>query len=208
MVLETSGTPIFSADGEYLGYRGVDRDITNRKQTQMALRESEERYRSLAENTLVGFWQTTLDGHTIYINPAMCQMLEIEDPEELHGKTYDSFYDDKNREIIKRELAIRKKGMSSTYEVELIGRKGTKRNVMISGAPIFLSEDKIHSAIGTFTDITDKKSAEKALMKAHNELEHRVEDRTRDLELKTKNLEEINIAMKVLLKKETRIKKI
>jgi len=51
VVLETSGTPIFSADGEFLGYRGVDRDITNRKQIQMALRESEERYRSLAENT-------------------------------------------------------------------------------------------------------------------------------------------------------------
>ena len=54
VVIETSGTPIFSAEGEFLGYRGVDRDITSRQQIQMVLRESEERYRSLAENTLVG----------------------------------------------------------------------------------------------------------------------------------------------------------
>jgi len=128
-------------------------------------------------------------------------MLEIEDPEELNGKTYDSFYDDENKEIIKRQLATREKGISSTYEVELIGRKGTKRNVMISAAPIFLSEDKVHSTIGTLTDITNKKRAEKELMKAHNELEQRVKKRTRELETKKNSLEEINTAMKVLLKK-------
>jgi PAS domain S-box-containing protein len=195
------GCPVRDEKNTIIGGIEVVLEITERKKAEELLRESEERYRALAENSRVGFWQTTLDGHTIYINPAMCQMLEIEDSEELHGEIYDSFYDDENREIIKRELAKREKGMSSTYEVELIGRKGTKRNVMISGAPIFLSEDKVHSAIGTFTDITDKKRVEKALMKAHNELEHRVKKRTSELEIKTKTLEEINIAMKVLLKK-------
>jgi PAS domain S-box-containing protein len=201
VVIETSGTPIFNADGEFLGYRGIDRDITNRKQTEEALRKSEERYRSLAENSRVGIWQTTLDGYIIYMNPAMRQMLEIENPEELHGETYGSFFDERNRKIIERNLAKRIRGISSTYEVELIGKKGTKRNVMISGSPIFFSENKIHSSISTFTDITDKKRAERALMKARNELEQRVKKRTRELEIKTQNLEETNIAMKVLLKK-------
>jgi DNA-binding CsgD family transcriptional regulator len=72
---------------------------------------------------------------------------------------------------------------------------------MISAAPIFLSEDNVHSTIGTFTDITERKRAEKALIQAHNELEHRVKQRTQELEVKKKSLEELNTAMKVLLKK-------
>jgi hypothetical protein len=88
--------------------------------------------------------------------------------------TLASFSDDENLEIVKHELAKREKGIRSTYEVELTGKRGMKRNVMISAAPIFLSEDKIHSTIGTFTDIKDKKRAEKELINAHNELEQRV----------------------------------
>lgn len=175
--------PLIDEDGRIIGVFGIARDITELVKAEEALKKSEERYRSLAENSKVGFWQTTVEGHTLYINPAMCRMLEIEDPEELHGKTYHSFYDAKNREIVKRELAKREKGLSSTYEVELTGKKGTRRNVMISGAPIFHLQDEIHSAIGTVTDITDKKRAEKALMEAHDNLEHMVRERT--VQLKT-----------------------
>jgi PAS domain S-box-containing protein len=145
------------------------------------LKESEERYRALAENSMVGFWQTTLDGHTIYINPAMCKMLEVENPNELRGKTYHSFFDVENQEIIKHELAKREKGISSTYEIEIIGKKGRRRNVMTSGAPIFSSEDKVDSTIATFTDITERKQTEKALKKARDELEVRVKERTMEL---------------------------
>ncbi|MGD2030523.1 MAG: PAS domain-containing protein [Desulfobacterales bacterium] len=195
------GCPVKDDKNTITGGVEVSLDITELKKAEVFLRESEERYRSLAENSLVGIWQITLDGYTIYINPAMCRMLEIENPEVLNGKTYEFFGDDENLEIVKRELTKRKKGISSTYEVEIIGEKGTKRNVMISAAPIFLSEDKVHSTIGTFTDITDRKNAEKALIKAHNELEQRVKNRTKELETKKNSLEELNTAMKVLLKK-------
>ena len=185
----------------------VGRDVTERKQAEKALKKTEERYRAIAENSRVGFWHIDLDGYPLYMNPAMCQMLEVESPEELPGQTYEFFFDDRNRKIIKRELAKREKGICSSYEVELIGKKGTRRNVIISGSPLFLSGEKLHSTIGTLTDITDKKKAEKALVKANDELEKRVKERTRELEIKTQNLEELNIALQVLLDKRQEDKK-
>ena len=56
-------------------------------------------------------------------------------------------------------------------------------------------------------DITEKVRVDDELQKAHDELEQRVYERTKELEIKTKNLEEINIAMKVLLKKRDEDKK-
>jgi len=160
-----------------------------KKEIEKALRESEARYRALVENSVVGIWQTTLDGRVIYMNPAMRRMLEIEDTEDLNEMSYHSFWDAENLEIVKRELGKREKGISSTYEVEVTGRKGSRRNVMISGAPIFYSEDKIHCAIATFTDITEKKKAELALMEVRDNLDHLVRERTVQLENALEKLE-------------------
>jgi PAS domain S-box-containing protein len=198
---------IFNQKGQYKGSFAVITDISDLNQAKEFLREKEEQYRALAENSLVGFWQTTLDGYTIYINPAMCAMLEIEGPEALHEKSYHSFYSAKSLGTIKRELAKRMKGESSSYEAEIIGKNDGLRYVMISGAPIFSAAGKIESVIATFTDITDRKEAEKALQKAHRELERRVKKRTRELEIKTESLVEVNTAMKVLLKKRKEDKK-
>jgi DNA-binding CsgD family transcriptional regulator len=50
VVLETNGVPIFDADGDLKGYRGIDRDITARKEAEEALREKEAELRVKAEN--------------------------------------------------------------------------------------------------------------------------------------------------------------
>jgi len=196
-----SGTVFKNARNEPIGFVGVCRNIPERKQVEETLRESEERYRTLAENSLVGFWQITLEGYTTYINPAMCSMIGIEGPEALSGQTYHSFFTTESLEIIDHERTIRPKGKGSSYEAEIIGKNGGRRNVMICGAPLLSTKGKLHGYIATFTDITDRKRAEEKLRKAHDELEHRVKERTRELEIKTKSLEEINTAIKVLLKK-------
>jgi len=179
----------------------LKQEIVDRQHAEELLRESKERYRSLAENSMVGFWQISLEGYTTYINPAMCSMIEIEEPEALSGQTYNSFFTRKSLETIDRERARRLKGKGSCYEVEIVGKRGGRRNVVICGASLLSAEDKLQGYIATFTDITDRKKTEEKLRKAHDRLEYRVKERTRELEIRTNSLEEINTAMKVLLKK-------
>ena len=50
VILETSGVPFFDTDGNLLGYRGINRDLTDRKKAEEELQESEEKYRLLIEN--------------------------------------------------------------------------------------------------------------------------------------------------------------
>ena len=179
----------------------LKQEIVGRQHAEALLHESKEHYRTLAENSLVGFWQITFEGYTTYINPAMCSMIEIESPAELSGQTYHSFFTSESLEIIDHERAKRPEGRGSCYEAEIIGKNGGRRNVMICGGPLFFTNGKLHGYIATFTDITDLKKAEKKLREAHDELEQQVKKRTRELEVKKGSLEEINTAMKVLLKK-------
>ena len=97
-------------------------------------------------------------------------------------------------------------GETVADEVEyhsLEGKKYVYYNII---APIRV-EEKISGILGVLIDISNLKQVEQALYKAKNELERRVKKRTGELEIKTKILEELNTAMKVLLRKREEDKK-
>lgn len=79
VVLETSGVPFFGSDGSFLGYRGVDRDVSERKRVEEKLRESEERFRQLFEQNeepLILFKPGT--AAIIDVNPAAVELYGYE----------------------------------------------------------------------------------------------------------------------------------
>ena len=59
-------------------YAAIARDISERVRAEETLRESEERFRSLYENTTIGIYRTTPDGRILMSNPALVKMLEYE----------------------------------------------------------------------------------------------------------------------------------
>ncbi len=61
VVLETSGVPIVEPDGRLAGYRGVDRDVTDRRSAEAAIRRAEARYRGIVDGSPMGFHEYLLE---------------------------------------------------------------------------------------------------------------------------------------------------
>ena len=141
-------------------------NIIQRKRAEQDLRASEERYRALVEHSAVGVWHITPEGHTVYVNPAMCKMLEIGSPDALEGQTYHSFFTSDSLETMQEEHAKRPAGTASMYEVELVGRRGTHRNILLCGAPLFSAGEQLAGLIGTFIDVTERRHLEAQLLHA------------------------------------------
>lgn len=158
--------PWYDASGEIGGIVMFTEVITDRMKATEALRQSEERFRGIADYGSVGIWQITMDHRSVYANQAMCGLLEIEGPWVVDGQDISEFFSPSDREKIKREMALRQTGQSSTYELELIGRRGTRRQVLICGVPLRSASGVVQGSIGTFTDITALKNAELAAMES------------------------------------------
>ena len=135
----------------------------NARDASEALAASEQRYRALVENSAVGIWHVTTEGETLYVNSAMKRMLEVDEGETMEGETYHRYFSPGGLDRVERERSSRSAGLSSTYEVELLGRRGGRRPVLISGAPIQNDRGEMQGTIGTFIDISDRKLAERQL---------------------------------------------
>ena len=174
--------PTHDQSGAVVGFVGTVTDITRQKQAEDELRRSEQRYHALAECAGVGISHLTLEGSTLYLNTALRSMLELDQDEDVQGLHFTQFFTPDSSVRIAAELRNRVSGRVSSYPAQLMGRHGTRRDVMISGAPVRGPDGQIESAIGTIIDITDRLRAEEAARQARNELETRVVERTADLE--------------------------
>ena len=89
--VEVSVTPKRDLSGQTIGFMGIARDITQRKQMEQALRESEEKYRTIIENIEDGYYEVDLAGNFTFFNEALSR---------ITGYTRDELMGMNNREIM------------------------------------------------------------------------------------------------------------
>ena len=161
---------------------GAMQDITERKQAEEALRQSETRYRMLHESLRDPFVQVGMDGRIIEFNDLYCHMLGYS-PEEMRELTYQELTPESwhplEARIVQEQIIAR--GYSDVYEKEYRRKDGTIFPVELR---TILARDAAGRPSGMWAivrDITDRKKAEEALKALNDELEGRVVQRTTEL---------------------------
>ncbi|MEI7989255.1 MAG: PAS domain S-box protein, partial [Chloroflexota bacterium] len=159
---------VIRKENQACGLRGVVIDISEIKRSELALQESEERYRNLYENSTVGLYRTTPDGRITLANPALIEMLGFSSFEEFSSRN------------------LEEEGYAPGYErahfVEMIEQTGEVKGLESAwtrkdGSVIFVSESagetrdeqgKVLYYDGTVEDISARKKAENMLRESES----------------------------------------
>jgi PAS domain S-box-containing protein len=163
--VRTVKVPLTDASGQACGILGIAEDITERNRAEEALRESEERYRSIFEQAPIGIFQSTLEGRLLRVNPALARMFRYDSPEKMVSAGTDIgsrfFVHPELRSAIVQE--VQRSQAFVEREVEYWRSDGTVVTAILQmravrgegGEPDFLE--------GFAEDITERKRAENEL---------------------------------------------
>jgi PAS domain S-box-containing protein len=157
--------------GEGRFFTGIVRDITLRKQVAEALKESEERFRSLYENSSIGLYRTTPDGNIVLANPALVKMLGYSSFEELSTRNLENegFEPSYTRKQFIDQ--IERKGEVHGLESVWTRLDGSTVSIRESARALRDSHGKTIFYDGSVEDVTDRKKAEEELQKKIYELQ-------------------------------------
>jgi PAS domain S-box-containing protein len=157
----------------------VIRDLTDRKRTEAALQENEERFRAICETALDSIFLKDRSLRYTHVNPAMERLFQLPS-EELIGKNdEDLFGPEAGKHIGKVDSRVLAGEIVQEEHTKPVGEIFFTFHVI--KVPIRDKSGEIVGLCGIARDITERKQAEKMLKKAHDELEKRVQKRTAEL---------------------------
>jgi PAS domain S-box-containing protein len=176
-------------EGGIQGVFAAARDITDRKRAETSLAESEARYRSLVTATTQIVWTTNAQGEVTGDLP-LWQAFTGQTEQETQGWGWTAALHPEDRDrtagVWTRSVQTR-----TLYDIEYRLRRhdGVYRTVAVRGVPVLASDGTIREWIGTCTDITERREAEKELDRHRRHLEELVAQRTGELEAANRQLQ-------------------
>ncbi len=172
--LRSVSQPRFGVDGALCGFIGVAMDVTDQRVTEMALRESEARFKRIADSAPVPMWVTRLDGSRDFVNQAFNDFFGF--PEEARGfhDWVQAIHPEDREEFVKAQTEATRKLEAFDLIARFRRRDGQWRWLR---AVSMLRQDvdgHVIGMVGAASDITEAKEAELALQR-------QVDERTAEL---------------------------
>lgn len=164
--------PIRNMEGKFLGRVIICEDITERKQAEKLLQESEKRYRSIFENATTGIFQATLDGQFLTANPTLAQMLGYASVQELLTAVTNIAEQVYVEPQHWRDITEMIQLIHETAKVESRARCKDGREIIINLNLWSIHDDdgQVSYCEGFMEDITERKRIEEALIRRESYL--------------------------------------
>lgn len=159
--VELSLSILRGAEGKTVGSIGIIRDITKRKKTEKDLKESEERYKTIFENSAVAIMLSDEKERIISWNKFTEDLLNLK-KKDLHMKLVKSLYPPEEWKKI-RSQNVRQRGMQHHLETKMFGKNNELLDVDLSLSVLKNHKGEIIGSIGVVKDITERKQIEEAL---------------------------------------------
>jgi PAS domain S-box-containing protein len=140
------------------------RDVTERKEVEKVLRESEARYRTILESIEDGYYEVDVTGHFTFLNDSFCKIVGYS-RDELLGRSYRDFTDRQEAESVYEiyNEVFRSGEPSRGFGWEVIGKDGAKRYCEVSAVLIQTQEGSKIGFRGVMRDVSERRQTELAL---------------------------------------------
>ncbi len=160
--IEDSSSAIKNDRGKTTGVVLVFRDITQREQAEQALREKEERFRTMADTTPVMLWLSGVDGMRTFFNQSWLDFTGRTEEQETGFGWADNIHSDDLRRCLDAYVSSMETRKRFTIEYQLRRFDGKYRWVLSNAVPRYTKDGKFIGFAGSCVDISDRKLAEEA----------------------------------------------
>jgi diguanylate cyclase (GGDEF)-like protein/PAS domain S-box-containing protein len=161
--MEIGGAPLIDADGKVIGTIGVHNDITERRLSEAALRDSESRYRLMAENSTDVISRSDANGKVLYASDATRQLLGYE-PSEVVGRSIYSFVIDEDRDEVSRASRALADGTTRSFAYHAIRKDGSNVWFETTSRAILDPESgEVTEIVSVSRDISERRRAEEQI---------------------------------------------
>jgi PAS domain S-box-containing protein len=176
--LEVTGRPLLNRAGQSLGGVVAFRDVTGRRAAEQALRESEERFRALADSVPALIWVAGEDGRCLYVNRRWSEFSGRPSEREIGWGWMETFHPadaSRARDLCQQSLEAR---CGFQFECRQRRGDGETRWMLARGAPLPGPDGSFRGYVGSCVDITERKRAERALRESELKLRFIIENTT------------------------------
>ena len=150
-------------------FAAIFEDITERKQAEESLRQSEAQYARIVETAQEGIWVIDADSKTQFVNKKMADMLGYT-VKEMAGTPLTAFMDDEGKATAERNVKRRRQGIKEVHDFKFRRKDGSDLYALVSTNPLHDEHGEYAGALAMVADITERRRAEDALRRSEEKL--------------------------------------